>query len=84
LPSQGFFAKLSSLKSGLGSLPGEGFFGKVADLLLPGDDGIGLLGNLKNAGSYMLGAPRGSEAELLENLRITGFSVWRPQSNGNF
>ena len=75
---QGFGAKLSSLKSGLGSLPGEGFFGTAKELLFKGDDGIGLLGNLKNAGSYMLGAPRGSEAELLENLRTQAVASGDP------
>ena len=65
----GFFDKIGALQKGLGSLPGKGFFGKVGEFILPGADDAGLLKNIGKAGSYMLGAPRGSEAELLENLR---------------
>ena len=57
---QGFGAKLSSLKAGLGSLPGEGFFGTIGEFITPGADKVGLLGNLQKAGGYMMGSPRGS------------------------
>jgi hypothetical protein len=80
----GFFDKIGALKKGLGSLPGEGFFGKVTDFVLPGDDGIGLLGNLKNAGSYMLGAPRGSEAELVEKLKSQALASGDPSQMAIF
>ena len=55
---QGFGAKLSSLKAGLGSLPGEGFFGKVGEFILPGADDAGLFKNIGKASSYMLGPAR--------------------------
>jgi hypothetical protein len=74
----GFFDKIGALRKGLGSLPGEGFFGTTKELLFKGDDGVGLLGNLQKAGSYMLGAPRGSEAELLENLRTQAVASGDP------
>jgi len=61
---QGFGAKLSSLRAGLGSLPGEGFFGTAKEFLTKGVDDVGLLGNLQKAGGYMMGAPRGSDAFL--------------------
>ena len=64
----GFFDKIGALKKGLGSLPGEGFFGKVGEFILPGADDAGLIKNLGKAGSYMLGAPRGSEAEIIEQV----------------
>ena len=65
---QGFGAKLSSLKSGLGSLPGKGFFGKVGEFILPGADDAGLLKNIGKAGSYMLGAPRMNTQEAVAQL----------------
>jgi len=80
----GFFDKIGALKKGLGSLPGEGFFGKVTDFVLPGDDNIGLFGNLKNAGSYMLGAPRGSEAELVEKLKSQALASGDPSQMAIF
>ena len=64
----GFLDKIGALKKGLGSLPGEGFFGKVGEFILPGADDAGLIKNLGKAGSYMLGAPRGSEAEIIEQV----------------
>jgi hypothetical protein len=56
------------LRKGLGSLPGEGFFGTTKELLFKGDDGVGLLGNLQKAGSYMLGDPRMNTEEAVAQL----------------
>ena len=61
----GFLDKLGALRKGIGSLPGEGFFGKVGEFILPGADDAGLIKNLGKAGSYMLGAPRQNSAEIL-------------------
>ena len=36
-------------------MPGEGFLGKTAELIMPGDDKVGLFGNLKKAGGYIFG-----------------------------
>ena len=74
----GFFDKIGALQKGLGSLPGEGFLGKVGEFILPGVDDAGLIKNLGKAGSYMLGAPRGSEAELLENLKTQAIASGDP------
>ena len=57
---KGFGAKLSALGKGLGSLPGEGFFGTAKEFLTTGVDDVGLLGNLQKASGYMMGSPRGS------------------------
>ena len=67
---QGFGAKLGSLKAGIGSLPGKGFLGKVGEFVMPGTDDAGLFKNIGKAGQYMLGPARGSQEEMLEQLRM--------------
>lgn len=80
----GFLDKIGALRQGIGSLPGEGFFGKVGEFILPGTDDTGLLGNLGRAGSYMLGAPRGSEAELLQQLKMEALKSGDPSQLAAF
>ena len=80
----GFFDKIGALRKGLGSLPGEGFFGKVGEFILPGADDAGLIKNLGKAGSYMLGAPRGSEAELLQQLKMQALESGDPSQLAAF
>ena len=60
---QGFGAKLSSLRAGLGSLPGEGILGTTKEFFMPGADKQGLFKNLGNISKYMTGAPRGAQLE---------------------
>jgi len=38
--------KFSAIRSGLGSLPGTGFFGKASEFIMPGQDQVGLFGNI--------------------------------------
>jgi hypothetical protein len=52
---KGLVGKIQSVGGGLASLPGEGFLGKTAELILPGTDDTGLFGNLRKAGGYIFG-----------------------------
>ena len=52
---KGLVGKIQSVGGGLASLPGEGFLGKATELIMPGEDKIGLFGNLKKAGGYIFG-----------------------------
>ena len=38
--------KFSALRTGIGSLPGTGFFGKASEFIMPGQDQVGLFGNI--------------------------------------
>jgi len=51
---KGVFGKLKAAGSGLSSLPGEGFFGKAQEFIMPGADDVGLFGNIQKADRYML------------------------------
>lgn len=64
---QGFGAKLSSLRAGLGSLPGEGILGTTKEFFMPGADKQGLFKNLGNIGKYMAGPAR-NDTEMLQQL----------------
>jgi hypothetical protein len=81
---QGFGAKLGSLKAGIGSLPGEGFLGKVGEFILPGDDDAGLFKNIGKVGSYMLGPARGSQEEMLEQLKAQALASGDPSQQAIF
>ena len=52
---KGLVGKIQSVGGGLASLPGEGFLGKATELIMPGEDKIGLFGNLRKAGGYIFG-----------------------------
>ena len=56
---KGLVGKFQAAKTGLASLPGKGFLGKATELIMPGVDDVGLLGNLQKAGGYMLTGPSG-------------------------
>ena len=81
---QGFGAKLGSLKAGIGSLPGKGFLGKVGEFVMPGTDDAGLLKNIGKAGQYMLGPARGSQEEMLEQLRMEALASGDPSQLAMF
>ena len=51
---KGVFGKLKAAGSGLASLPGQGFFGKAQEFIMPGADDVGLFGNIQKADRYML------------------------------